>query len=560
MKQILLETSSAYVIVILLVAIALAYVMYAKQSSWNTTVNKLLFALRAVLLFVIMFLLLGPIVKHVTRYFEKPILVVVHDRSESIALVLDSLQRNILEQQVGSLEQSLTTGGYEVVNQTLEGNSVVKSQYAEATTDIHQALIHVSSQYEGRNVSGVVLISDGIYNQGISPIHRKFNFPIHSVGIGDTTIKQDLLIKHVSFNKIAYQGNKFPIRVELQAKGFESHRGTVKLLYKSKVILEQTITLEGDQLSSVDFYPLAEEKGIQKYDVEFVHHPSEYNRKNNYATAFIDVVEGKKNILMIASAPHPDIKAIREVITKNANYEFSLYIPGVTKGQAPTVDSHIDLAIFHQAPDLRGTTRLLFQQYLSSPIPTWVIIGGQTDLRQLVQLNAPIKIESFPRDYDQVIPSFNPNFTYFSVSPDVVSAMGKYPYVSVHFGKISAPEHASIVLYQQIGNIISTKPLLYTTEHQGKRVGVMLGEGLWRWPLSEYDRTEGTKHFKEFFSKWIQYLSSTDRIQYNKHFGSLSQSYLKVRCIIQFLNPFMVMKLRLKFLKLIHRKCSISMY
>jgi hypothetical protein len=38
----------------------------------------------------------------------------------------------------------------------------------------------------------------------------------------------------------------------------------------------------------------------------------------------------------------------------------------------------------------------------------------------------------------------------------------------------------------------------------------MLGEGLWRWRLNEFDRTENTAAFDEVFGKLIQFLSTTE--------------------------------------------------
>ena len=38
----------------------------------------------------------------------------------------------------------------------------------------------------------------------------------------------------------------------------------------------------------------------------------------------------------------------------------------------------------------------------------------------------------------------------------------------------------------------------------------MLGEGLWRWKLNEFDRTENSAAFDEVFGKLIQYLSTTE--------------------------------------------------
>ena len=73
---------------------------------------------------------------------------------------------------------------------------------------------------------------------------------------------------------------------------------------------------------------------------------------------FNDVVDGKKKILFVSAAPHPDSKALREVVDKNSNYEFLLHIPGVSEQQASVLQpDQIDLVIFLQAPDLRGKTR-----------------------------------------------------------------------------------------------------------------------------------------------------------------------------------------------------------
>jgi hypothetical protein len=81
--------------------------------------------------------------------------------------------------------------------------------------------------------------------------------------------------------------------------------------------------------------------------------------------------------------------------------------------------------------------------------------------------------------------------------------------LSVHFGKISVPIQASPLLYQQVGNLSTQKPLL-AVEEENRKVAVLLGEGIWRWRLSEFDRTENTLAFDEVFGKLIQYLSTTD--------------------------------------------------
>ena len=68
---------------------------------------------------------------------------------------------------------------------------------------------------------------------------------------------------------------------------------------------------------------------MQHYIIDVKPKADEFTTENNYRHAYIDVVEGKEKILIVAQAPHPDIKAIRYALEKNENYELSLFIPGL---------------------------------------------------------------------------------------------------------------------------------------------------------------------------------------------------------------------------------------
>jgi hypothetical protein len=256
---------------------------------------------------------------------------------------------------------------------------------------------------------------------------------------------------------------------------------------------------------------LADEQGIQKYDVQIQTRPEEYNVKNNRSSVFVEVVEGRKKILCVAAAPHPDIKALREVIRKNSNYEFILHIPDVSPQQPGVLNpENIDLVIFHQSPDLRGKTGQLFQNFMKGRSSVFLILGHQSDLQQIARQNLPITFEGAPRDYDEVTPVVNPAFSHFTVSAEANTTFSNFPPVSVHFGKMQMPADVSPLLFQRVGSIATEKPLLAIRTMDSKKVGIMLGEGLWRWRLNEFDRTENTAFFDEVFGKLIQFLSTTE--------------------------------------------------
>jgi hypothetical protein len=308
-----------------------------------------------------MFLLLGPIVKQVNNLFEKPFFVIVYDNSVSVKEATDSVQIQGLESKLKETAEVLRDKGYEVRVTDLQGRETEAPVFNSPMSDINGALKKITNRYESNQVGGVILASDGIYNEGISPLYSTYNFPLYTIGIGDTTQRTDVMIKDISYNKIVYQGNKFPLRVEVMAKNLPDQNITVTLSQRGKNLAQITKPSKGDELLVYDFQPMAEEQGIQKLDIKVDVKEGEYNTRNNRSTVFIEVVEGKKKILAIASAPHPDIKALREVVDKNPNYEFLLHIPGVEEQPPANLrPDQIDLVIFHQAPDVRGKTRELF--------------------------------------------------------------------------------------------------------------------------------------------------------------------------------------------------------
>ncbi|HEY3405573.1 MAG TPA: VWA domain-containing protein [Ohtaekwangia sp.] len=511
MEQIIFESSPAYLLICAAMAIALAYLLYKMSHPWTKLWNTLLFVLRSLLLFLLLFLLLGPIVKQINNIFEKPLFVLLYDNSVSVKESTDSVLLNNLKQDLKNTRDALNDQGYETLESDLTHETVTQWNFDASVTDINAALKRIMNQYEGRKIAGVAIASDGIYNAGISPLNTSYNFPVFTVGVGDTLQRKDLAIKNVAYNKIAYQGNTFPIKVEVLTKAFSTEPVRVLLYQKGKVIDQQVKNANADGLLEFNFQSQANEQGIQKFDVQVEVKPGEHNVRNNRASVFVEVVEGKKKILVIASAPHPDIKALREVISKNSNYEFLLHIPGLMELQPSELQpDKIDLAIFHQSPDFHGQTKELFQQYMKSKTTLWIIVGQQTDLRLLAQSGAPIRMESVPREYDDVTPVVNPSFSHFTISPEASSLLTEYPPVSVHFGKISVPVVATPLLFQQIGSLPTQKPLLTVSSEDDRKISILLGEGIWRWRLNEYDRTENTVGFDELFGKLIQYLSTTE--------------------------------------------------
>lgn len=501
MSRIIFESSPLYLFLCIAFSAGVAMLLYKSKSPWSKNVNRLLLAFRFVLLFVLTLLLLGPIIKQIDNFFDKPVIVLIQDDSGSMHEVMDSARLNAIATSVSQLQQVLEYKDYEV-----EVRGLIDSK---GGSDFTKTLKTISADYENRKVTSTVLITDGIYNEGLSPLYSTFNFPVFTVGVGDTVERTDISVKNILANKIAYEGNRFPIVLSFQATGFQKKEVQVKLLHKGKEVESKKVIVENENFTQVEFQPVANEQGIQRYEVVISPQSSEWNTSNNRATVFVEVVAGKKRILAVASAPHPDIKALRAVIDENANYDFTLYIPGVMEADISKLQQEADVILLFQTPDARGRNRTLFQQLMKSKASLFFILGEQSDWAELKRVSI-VPLENSPRQYDDVTPSLNTSFGIFSLSEEVATTFNTFPPASVPFAKMVVSPSATTLLFQKVGSVVTDKPLLYVDNQEERKIAVMLGEGLWRWRLHEYARTENTEAFDEVFTKLLQYLATTD--------------------------------------------------
>ena len=91
------------------------------------------------------------------------------------------------------------------------------------------------------------------------------------------------------------------------------------------------------------------------------------------------------------------------------------------------------------------------------------------------------------------------------------------------FGNYKMEKETNTLLTQKIGNIQSSMPLWYFSSTGTMRVGVLLGEGLWRWQLNEYALSGNHDVTDELILKSVQYLTSKEKkepfmIQYKRSY------------------------------------------
>ncbi len=516
--RLLFDNSPWLLLPCLVVGLLYAALLYVKSKGfknniWDKRASYALSLLRFVLVSLLCVLLVGPFIKQIMNTVEKPVVILGLDNSSSVASVEDSATIEQLKQTIAQIGKEVEDKGYLLEYRSFTDlESLDSLRFDYTSSDINGLLQSISADYEGRNLASVVLFSDGIYNQGISPTYHPHPFTINTVGLGDTVPKQDINVKTLYYNKIAYQGNKFPVVAEIANTGFAGETVEVTVSNRGKRVATKSLKFDENKgLSSLEFLMDANQEGIQHYIVEVKPKDTEFTAQNNTAHAYIEIIEGKEKILLMAQAPHPDIKAIKSAIENNKNYELQLAILSTDDNlnRKQLANEKYDLVIFHQLPG-KGITSPIVNEYLEKASARWFIAGSQADLPGLSRASAMVDIASLNNDSDEVSAVYNAGFSGFQMSNENQSVLEKLPPLTVPFGRVELKNNANSLLFQKVGSVSTNKPMLVIGEQEGKKTAVMLAEGMWKWRLQEYAKYDHTTAFDALVTKLVQYLSAKE--------------------------------------------------
>jgi hypothetical protein len=510
-SELIFQTPYWFILFCLLAGGAYAFLLYQPEASWSKKLNYALAALRGITVAVICFLLLSPLVRRTESTIDKAKVVFAIDNSESV----NGFGQPVLKQ-IAEAQKELISAGYEVSLQTFD-NTIKKPDadsvlFNQRKTDLSGLLQTVKGNFEGRNLTDVILLSDGIFNQGLAPTFNPFPFKVNTLAVGDTVPDLDIRIKDVINNRVAYLGNNFPIRADITANGLAGKTTTVSLKQGGRILATQTVKIEGQSFfKSFDFTTSSKEKGVQHYTIELGTIQGESSARNNKRDVYIDIIDGRQKILLLALTPHPDVKALRSLIESNDNYELDVNILTASSGASDVLGNKpYDLIILHQIPNVLGLGNPLVRKILDSKKPLFYILGNQSAVPLLNTLNRSLKVNVSQGQFDKVTARYNPSFQQINFNDESMKLLERLPPLSVPFGEYTLSPGTETILYQKVGSLNTSKPLLVLHTATDQKTAILAGEGIWQWRQEEFALTGRHELVDNLFQKVIQILSVRD--------------------------------------------------
>jgi len=474
--------------ILLIIALALLYagLLYVKNplNKLSRLLIVILFVFRFLAVFILGFLLLSPTIKTKKKQIEKPIILLGQDNSKSVIMTKDSIYyTDTITADISKLITELSIKND--VESFLFGDTIQKGitpDYKDNTSNYSDFFSYLKQNYIGLNVGAIIITGDGIINNGIDPVYAAsdINFPIFTIAYGNTSQTKDAKIDDVRYNSIAYSGDIFPIEVSLSANKMKGEKTSLSLVENNKIIAKKTINFSNDNFrKTVIFNIEAKKAGKHRYKLILNQVSNEISNDNNIQNIFIDILDSKQSILILAYAPHPDIGSIKQSLVMNKNYTVEIDYINSFNGDI----TKYNLIILHQLPAKRNSAVKLLKKILEKKIPTLYILGNQSNL---TVFNKYFKGMNILTAVGSTVPAqfvYNNSFSFFTINNKSATQLSTLPPLNVPLGNYKLSAGSDVFGWQLINSILTDFPLITYYNDMGVKSGVISGEGLWLWRM-----------------------------------------------------------------------------
>lgn len=514
MESISFQYPSWYILLCVLLGAAIAAMLYYRDKTFREQSRQLniwLGGIRFLSVTLISILLLSPLLKSLLTEAKKPLVILAQDQSESVVDKMSEEDKVAYQASFQALSDELSAK-YDLITYSFgeEVREGVDFSFTDKVTNISEMLTGIYDLHSNQNLGAVILATDGIYNEGSNPVYTssKLSAPIYTVALGDTTPQRDVVLKRVFHNKIAYLGDKFSVQVDIGAKNcagnvtqlsvFKVENGNTQRLQQFPITIDKE-----DFFTTQEVVLDANQSGVQRYRISVGQVQGEVTTVNNRKDIFIDVLDAKQKILILANSPHPDITAIRQSLSKNKNYEITVALESEFIEDAAA----FDFVIFHQLPSLNRNASRVLNAVGTKKIPRLFIAGTQTNYNLLNQAQSLVNFRVDGRNTNEVQGRVAGDFSLFNIDPSLSENLINFAPLTAPFGEFQTSDDAQVLLYQRIGKIDTRFPLVALGEQNDVRVGIICGEGLWKWRLFDYLQNQNHSIFETFLGKTVQYVS-----------------------------------------------------
>ena len=345
------------------------------------------------------------------------------------------------------------------------------------------------------NIASVTIVSDGVITEGTTPIYSaaKLGIPVFTVGIGDSTKKNDIEIKNVLNNEFIYAQTPTIILATILNKGFSGKSSQISLFEDGQLIEQKGLLLDASGVNSISFDYTPKQSGEKKLTLKISNQSGESTFLNNQKVFYINVLSNKINVLLLAGSPSADLTFIRNSLSADQNLKVNTLTQisaGTFLEQNP--QSKLDSAeIIYLIGFPTNLSSDDFMKQLSNKLenrntPFFILLSGDVDLNKLNRISGllPFSVQMINKNYLQVQPDIQLNELSNPVlQNNLISDWNNLPPISQPIVSLTIKPESKILAKVRINNQPKNNPLIVSRSFGSKRSLAVIGKDIWKWKL-----------------------------------------------------------------------------
>ena len=464
----------------------------------SKTKRFVLTALRTLALILLLFIFFEPVLTLIKKNIITPINLFYFDNSRSIT-INDGTDRvgnfkNLIEQtRSSSLDGKKEYFSFGSSVKSVSEDSLLNLDFTEPATDYSNIFSNINQNEDF--ISSITIISDGVINEGSTPIYsaEKTGIPVFTVGIGDSTKKNDIEIKNVINNEFIYTETPTTILATILNKGFSGKTSQISLFENSQLIEQKSFVLDNSGVNSSSFDYKPKQSGEKKLTLRVNNKEGESTFLNNQKVFYINVLSNKINVLLIAGSPSADLTFIKNSLSSDGNLKVNT-LTQISAGNflennpASKLDS-ADIIYLIEYPTVNLNEEFynkIVDKLENKNTPFFLLLSGEVDLNKLNRISnlLPFLVQKIEKNYLQVQPDMQVNeLNNPLLQNNTISEWNNLPPISQPLTVITIKPESRVISKIRINNQPRNNVLIVSRNLGSKRSIAVVGKDIWRWKL-----------------------------------------------------------------------------
>lgn len=494
----------------------------------NPAKKYFLVALRTLALLILLFVIFEPTLTLAKKIIIEPVNLIFVDNSRSINIEDGTNRKETVKEFLNQAESNnLFSNGSNLFSfgskiEEVEPDSLNKINFTEGNSNFSQ--IFSKLQENNQNISSIIIVSDGVINEGSNPLYtaEKLNIPVFTIGIGDTTKVKDLEIKNVLYNEYIYAETPTTISASILNNGFQEKNVNVSL-YENENLIEQKNIKLNDGIENISFTYMPKTGGEKKLTLSISNLDGEFTFANNKKIFYVNVLSNKIKILLVAGSPSPDLSFIKNALSKDEN----LTVNSITQiAQNKYLEKNIKENLIDSADvifligfPVKETSSELLQKVsaaiLNKSKPFFITLSNNVDFSKLniLQYILPFTVTGVSSNYFSVQPDISAsqlkNPLLQNNSQNIIESWNNLPPVFQLNADYKAKPESEVISKTKINNVPVNQPLIITRKLGSERSIAVLAKNIWRWKLQTAEKNLNL--FDSFILNSVKWLNTSSK-------------------------------------------------